>query len=279
MIPKIQLARSGLKTSRLAFGTSRLHYLRQNERQRLLAAAVEAGFVHFDTAPAYGDGLAERELGQFLRGRSGLVIATKYGIPPNPLSDALPVLRMPILSARAIGRRLGLIHGKLPPMTAAGLRHSVEQSLRRLEVDTIDVLFLHEPRRERLANPEEVIAEALKLRQRGMLKHLGLAGAWSGIGQLKCLSDVFQVVQTSEAEWPEQSPPDISYGAIANGPQQLFSGERIGMNAAIQRLNAAMRRRPHGAIIVSTTKIDHLNALAAASAAFRHYPKGSYSAA
>ena len=267
MVPIIQLAKSGLKTSRLAFGTSRLHYLRGNERQRLLAAAAEVGFVHFDTAPAYGDGLAERELGQFLKGRrSGLVVATKYGIPPNPLSDALPALRMPILGARGIARRLGLIHRKHPPMTAAGLRLSVERSLRRLEVDTIDILFLHEPRIQNLPYPEEVAAEALYLRQRGMVKQFGLAGAWSGIADLKWSADVFRVIQTNEAEWPDQYPPDISYGAIANSPQQLFSGTRITTNEAIEKLNVAMRRRPQGAIIVSTTKTEHLHALAAASA-------------
>ena len=269
MVPKIELTRSNLKTSRLTFGTSRLHYLAENERQRLLGVAAEAGFIHFDTAPCYGDGLAERELGRFLRGRqSSVVIATKYGIPPNPLSDAVPGLRMPILGARAIARRLGLIRGRLPPMTAAGLRHSVERSLQRLEVDVIDILFLHEPSIERLMHPEELATEALSLRQRGMVKHFGLAGAWPRIAELKWSSDVFRIVQTSEAEWPDQFPPDISYGAIASGPQKLLSGSRIGSGEAVEKLRTAMRRRPRGAIIVSTTQVEHLKALAEASASF-----------
>ena len=153
-------------------------------------------------------------------------------------------------------------------MTATGLRLSVERSLRRLAVDTIDILFLHEPSIERLPHPEQVAAEALNLRQRGMVKHFGLAGAWSGIAELKWSADVFQVIQTNESEWPDQYPPDISYGVIANGPQQLFSGTRIKANEAVEKLNAAMRRRPQGAIIVSTTKAQHLHTLAAASAAF-----------
>lgn len=93
MIGKVALARGQLPGSRLAFGTSRLHYVGQADRQRLLALAVDCGICHFDTAPVYGDGLAERELGRFLKGRrSGLLIATKYGVAPDPIIAALPVL-------------------------------------------------------------------------------------------------------------------------------------------------------------------------------------------
>src|SRR4051812_32660132 len=96
MIPKVRLQRSGLTTSRLGFGTSRLHYLGLAEQQVLLATAAELGITHFDTAPSYGDGLAERALGRFVRHeRDRFLVATKYGLPSNRLIEALPALGRP----------------------------------------------------------------------------------------------------------------------------------------------------------------------------------------
>src|SRR3712207_7513257 len=48
-------------------------------RQELLGSALDAGFTHFDTAPMYGEGMAERTLGQFLsrRLRQQVTLATK----------------------------------------------------------------------------------------------------------------------------------------------------------------------------------------------------------
>jgi aryl-alcohol dehydrogenase-like predicted oxidoreductase len=153
MIPTVRLARSGLETSRLAFGTSRLHYVDGSDRQRLLSAAADLGLTHLDTAPAYGDGLAEREVGAFIQGRrSRVTIATKYGIPPDPVLAALPSLALPLRAARAVARRVGLWRMQRPMLTPAGLRASAEASLRRLRTDTIDILMLHEPASDRVVS-------------------------------------------------------------------------------------------------------------------------------
>ena len=156
MIPIIQLANSGLKTSRLVFGTSRLHYVARAERQLLLAAAADCGVKHFDTAPAYGDGLAEREIGLFIRRRrSQLLVATKYGIPPNPLIATMPALAFPIRATRAVAHRAGYWPSWRSTLTAKGLIESVQQSLRRLGTDWIDILLLHEPSRDRIHQPKD----------------------------------------------------------------------------------------------------------------------------
>ena len=152
MIPVVRLAKSGIVTSRLGFGTSRIHHLGRRQRESLLAAAIEAGFVHFDTAPSYGDGVAETDIGRVLRGRRDrLVIATKYGIPADPWLEALPM--RPVFGVRSIARRVGLWAQRMPPLTAEGLRLSVEGSLRRLNSDRVDIVLLHEPAPERRAGP------------------------------------------------------------------------------------------------------------------------------
>ena len=266
MLASVRLANAAITTSRLAFGTSRLHYMGHRERQRLLAAAAGLGFVHFDTSPAYGDGLAETELGQFLGNqRDRFVIATKYGIPADPIMERWSSLVPPLRIVGALARRIGFRQYRMPPLTAAGLRESAERSLRRLKTDRIDILLLHEPRLERLPHPGDILEEFEKLRQGGLIRAFGLAGAWSGISKLiAAVPELAKVVQTAESEWPATFSPDITYGAIT-GENQNYLAPGIGSEAALERLRSALIRRPNGVVIVSTTKISNLRVLAEAA--------------
>jgi D-threo-aldose 1-dehydrogenase len=266
MIPLVRLAKSGISTSRLGFGTSRLHYLDRKQRQVLLTAAADIGFVHFDTAPAYGDGLSEVELGRFIKGeRARFVVATKYGIPADRLIEGWPFVGVPMRAAKALARRIGLRHYRLPPLSAAKLRESAELSLRRLKIDYIDILFLHEPSPERLARPVDIVEEFAKLKQRGLIRAFGVAGSWAGLAPLvRSTPELANVIQTAESEWHEKFPPDISYGAAAAGAQSYFA-TGIRSEQVLKRLRSALTRRPQGAVLVSTTKIDHLRLLATAA--------------
>jgi aryl-alcohol dehydrogenase-like predicted oxidoreductase len=265
MIARVQLAKAGITTSRLAFGTSRLHYVSPRERQRLLAAAGDLGILHFDTAPAYGDGLAEAELGRFLScGRDRFVIATKYGIPADFMMERFPPVAPPLRILRAFARRFGLWQYRLPTLTAAGLRESVERSLHRLKTDWIDILFLHEPSLERLSQTNDILEQFNKLKKLGLIRAFGLAGAWHGIDALMTAAPgLAQVVQTGEVDWPETCPPDVTYGAVSGAAQSYF-GSGIGAAIASERLRSALTRRPNGVVIVSTTRIGHLSDLAQA---------------
>ena len=218
--------------------------------------------MHFDTAPAYGDGICEAALGEFIRGqRERFVIATKYGIPPDPIAQAWPSLRSPLRAARAIATRAGFRPTPLPPITPTGLRVSVMRSLRRLGTDRIDILLLHEPRHDRIPSPDAIAEELQKLQQSGVVRAFGLAGGWNGLSGLLAIAPVLgMVIQTAEGECPPGANPDITYGAIAAGPQRYFS-PAIAMTEAVQRLRAALRRRER-VVLVSTTKLGHLRELA-----------------
>jgi D-threo-aldose 1-dehydrogenase len=266
MLSSVRLVKINMITSRLAFGTSRLHYVRHGERQRLLACAAELGFVHFDTAPAYGDGLAEAELGRYLQGRRNrFVVATKYGIPPDPIMERwgsyVPCLRI----ARACARRIGFGQQRMPPFTASGLRESVGRSLQRLKTDWIDILLLHEPRPGRMPDAGEILEQLCKLRQSGQIRAFGLAGAWSGIHDLLAATpELAQVVQTPESEWPESFVPDITYNVISRTTQRRLAPP-VDAEVVSDRLRCALLRRPRGVVIVSTTKLANLRALAKAA--------------
>jgi D-threo-aldose 1-dehydrogenase len=267
MIAKVTLPTTGLSISRLAFGTSRLHHMRAGGRQRILAAAADAGFSHFDTAPAYGDGLAETELGRFVRGRRDrLTIATKYGIPPNRVIAAFPPLALPVRAARAVARRAFRLPTTLPPLTPQGLRLSVEASLRRLGTDHVDMLLLHEPHPGRIPHPDELLVELQRLVTGGAVRHLGLAGEWKGVAASAArLPGLAQILQAPESQWSGERAPDLTFGALSGGAQSYFAGKVDG-GAAAGRLREALRRRPNGAVVVSTTQPGNLGLLADAAA-------------
>ena len=100
------------------------------------------------------------------------------------------------------------------------------------------------------------------MRQHGLVRYLGLAGAWTRIAELDTVTrEIGEIVQTGEFEWPSESPPDITYGAIAKGPQSAFA-PAIEATSVSERLRSALARRPQGAVVVSTTTREHLLHLA-----------------
>ena len=266
MIERIRLANSGLETTRLGFGTSRLHYASASRASALVGPAFDLGLQHFDTAPAYGDGLAEREVGDFLKGRrADVIVATKYGIAADPLLDTLPALAPPLRIIRAGARRAGFWRMRSEVMTGAGLRRGVERSLRRLNTTWIDVLLLHEPAAGSVPRADDLLAEVIELRRRGLIRHFGVSGAWRGIAGLDAsVRSAAGIVQTAEREWPPDQPPDITYGVLAGASQSAFSAKSDIPDAAA-RLQAALRRRPDGAVLVSTTSTAHLEEIVRAA--------------
>jgi aryl-alcohol dehydrogenase-like predicted oxidoreductase len=150
------LGRSGLRVSRIAFGTWQLGgdwgSFDEETATRAIRQARELGVNLFDTAQAYGFGRSEALLGRALReelrrDRGAVVIATKGGI--NPGSDR------PRDARRAF------------------LRKGVEESLRYLGVDYIDLYQVHWPDAD---TPAEETATALQeLVDEGKIRHVGVS--------------------------------------------------------------------------------------------------------
>src|SRR5947208_1551767 len=140
----VQIDQTELRVSRWSFGTASLHHVpRSNQRQRLLRAAVNAGFTHFDTSPFYGYGLAERELSGLIKhGRADLTLATKVGLYPPRHASYRP---LGIWCRKVVGRVVRRVSAPRVDWSIAEARKSLAQSLRRLGTDYVDVLYLHEP--------------------------------------------------------------------------------------------------------------------------------------
>ncbi|MPZ86631.1 MAG: aldo/keto reductase [Nitriliruptorales bacterium] len=124
----------GIEISEIGFGNWTLTTgwwgaYTEHEAVEAHRAAYDAGITFFDTSNAYAEGYAEQVLGKALAGvRDQVVISTKFGYDLD-----------------ATGTRRG--QQERPHRTdLASVRADLEASLRRLNVDTIDVYMLHNPR-------------------------------------------------------------------------------------------------------------------------------------
>jgi len=117
------------------------------ERQALLATAFDEGVTHFDVAPLYGLGYAEKELGEFIkRLRDKVTVTTKFGILPQPLATAATIRMASRLGASRFAARFDAFgHNRRAHRFAPqDAQASLESSLRRLKSDYIDILLLHD---------------------------------------------------------------------------------------------------------------------------------------
>jgi aryl-alcohol dehydrogenase-like predicted oxidoreductase len=129
------------------------------EMTTLLHAAVERGITFFDTAEVYGPFTNEELVGEALAPfRKQVVIATKFGFDLNPNLDPRGMKGLPGLNSRP-----------------EHIKQTVEGSLKRLKVDSIDLLYQH---RVDPNVPIEDVAGAVKeLIGQGKVKHFGLSEA------------------------------------------------------------------------------------------------------
>jgi aryl-alcohol dehydrogenase-like predicted oxidoreductase len=158
---KRKLGKSNLEVSALGLGCMGMSFSYgppkdKKEMTNLLHAAVDRGITFFDTAEVYGPFTNEDLVGEALAPfRGKVVIATKFGFDfggGDNRPGASPVNSQP-----------------------AHLKQAVEGSLKRLKVDTIDLLYQH---RVDPKVPIEDVAGAVKeLIQAGKVKHFGMSEA------------------------------------------------------------------------------------------------------
>jgi aryl-alcohol dehydrogenase-like predicted oxidoreductase len=154
-----------LPISQLALGTMTFgDTVTEDVAAGMLSAALDAGITVVDTANGYAGGATEEILAKLLPGkRDAVILASKAGIP-HP--DA----------------------GEHSPLSAEGLRRSVDGSLRRLATDRLDLFYLHQP--DRKAPLEETLAVVGQLIGEGKILAWGVSNfaAWQ-ISELNAAAD------------------------------------------------------------------------------------------
>jgi aryl-alcohol dehydrogenase-like predicted oxidoreductase len=175
------LGRTGIEVSRVGLGGLFVSSFGGEFEQARGAVrrAVERGVRYIDTAPGYHD--SEAVLGRILADiAEPLILSTKLGGRPQPFD----------------------------PKDPAGLRASVEESLRLLGRDRIDVLLIHEPDRPRqydwwtsglyAERPDGPVLEVLDgLRREGLVRSVGLGGTTAYEMARLCDTGLFDVVLTA----------------------------------------------------------------------------------
>ena len=159
-----KLGNSNLEVSAIGLGCMGMSFSYgppkdKQEMTDLLRAAVDRGVTFFDTAEVYGPFLNEELVGEALAPfREQVAIATKFGFDLSPNSDPRGMKGSPGLNSRP-----------------EHIKQSVEGSLKRLKVETIDLLYQH---RVDPNVPIEDVAGAVKeLIEEGKVKHFGLSEA------------------------------------------------------------------------------------------------------
>jgi aryl-alcohol dehydrogenase-like predicted oxidoreductase len=173
----------GRNVSRIGFGCASLGS-RIGVRKGLetLERAYLAGVTWYDVAPSYGDGMAESIVGEFASTkRDRVYICTKVGMRPPKTPAAMrllkPLSQLAIATAPGLKRYASGMRRMPFKMTLSGdlIRSSVEESLRRLCTDYVDVLALHRPTVEELVH-EDIIRTVECLVQDGKVRAVSVAG-------------------------------------------------------------------------------------------------------
>ena len=138
-----------------------------DEAAAVVDAAWAVGIRYYDTAPHYGLGLSERRLGAALKERPGAVVSTKVGrlIVPSPeTADRLDDEGFVVPADR---RRVW-------DFSADGVRRSLEDSLERLGMDRVDVVYLHDPDQHWAEASSTGVAALIELRDQGVVGAIGV---------------------------------------------------------------------------------------------------------
>ncbi len=252
----IELGRSGLNVSRICFGTWQFGgewgSVERDDAIAAVRAALDAGVTFFDTAQAYGFGDSEALLAEALGDdihRDDVIVATKGGLRP-------------------------VDSGVERDASAGFLRDGVEQSLRHLGVEAIDLYQVHWP--DGGVTPEETGAALEQLVDEGKVRHVGVSNY--SPAEMEQLSRTV-AVETDQPPYSlfnrdiedvvlpwcrEQDIGVLVYGPLSHGllsgrfdPSTLadddwrrghepFAGEALERNLeAVERLKAFAEQRDH----------------------------------
>ncbi|MFT5208616.1 MAG: aryl-alcohol dehydrogenase-like predicted oxidoreductase [Flavobacterium sp.] len=152
MIEKIAFGNTGHLSSRIIFGAAALGGMRQDKADSTLELVLKHGLNHFDVAASYGD--AELRLAPFLQDhREKVFLATKTG-----------------------------------DRTRDGAMKSIESSLQRMGIDQIDLIQFHnlnnEADWETVMKPGGALEAAIKAREQGLVKYIGVTGHGTKIAEM-----------------------------------------------------------------------------------------------
>ena len=166
----VGLGKAGLRVGRFGLGGAPLGGLYESvgddDAVAVLDEAWKQGLRYFDTAPHYGAGTSERRIGRFLAGKPAAewVLSTKVGrllerVEPSRADRAMFAAEPASQRVFDFGRD--------------GVRRSIDESLTRLGVDRIDIVFIHDPDDHWRQAVEQAWPALAELRAEGVIRSVG----------------------------------------------------------------------------------------------------------
>jgi aryl-alcohol dehydrogenase-like predicted oxidoreductase len=202
-----QIGQSGISVNAIGLGCMGLSEFygpatETSEAVALLQGAIEEGVNHFDTAQMYGMGANERLLGEaFKDRRDKVVIATKFGPTRN--------------------RETGAFTGV--DASEANMRVAIEESLRFLQTDHVDIYYLH--RMDQSRPIEDTVAAMAKLVDEGKVRALGLSEASAetlkranSVHPISALQSEYSLFSRDIEAGPMQAVREIGATLVAYSP-------------------------------------------------------------
>jgi aryl-alcohol dehydrogenase-like predicted oxidoreductase len=238
-----RLGRSGLSVSPLGYGAFKIgrnqgiKYAQGYELpdeagvDRLLNAVLDLGINYIDTAPAYG--LSEQRIGRTLgHRRRQYVLSTKVGET--------------FLDGRSTY-----------DFTARGVRSSVERSLRRLDADVLDLVFIHSDGSDlEILERTDAVPTLEALRSKGHVRAIGLS-AKTVEGARAALSWSDAVMVEYHLDDPSFAPV-IAEAAAADVGVVVKKGLASGRLEPSEAVRFALDTPGVGSLVVGSLNLDHL---------------------
>jgi D-threo-aldose 1-dehydrogenase len=174
VLPGCQVGRTPVMVSSVGFGGASAGNLYRETSDAAAAAAIDrawaGGIRYFDTAPHYGLGLSESRLGAGLRSRprGEYILSTKVGrlLEDNPAPSGSDLAAGGFAVPDRLRRRLDY--------SAAGVRRSLEDSLTRLGLDRVDIVYVHDADDHVAEAISGAIPELVRMREEGIIGAAGV---------------------------------------------------------------------------------------------------------
>ena len=251
-LPTAILGRTDLRVTKLGFGAMGLRdaegaYLDESSVGALLNGVLDAGINYIDTSPDYG--LSEERIGRHIASRRDeFFLASKCGCPVDPAPAGSPHL-----------------------YTRQNVRAGVEQSLRRMRTDQLDLVQFHgNPTRAALAE-HDAIAELEDMRSEGKVRFVGISGSLPKLPEQIEMGvfDAFQIPYSALERQHEElistaaatGAGTIVRGGVARGAPPAACDDLLdGMEPMEFMLRFTISHPDMHTTIVGTSNLEHLRA-------------------